>query len=130
MIAIWSKPSAGGLSRAGSRSTISRPSCFTGDLTPSNILDGGTERGLVVIDPAPCLGDAAFDAVDLILWQAEDLQTIHARAERLAAVTGMEIRRVLAWCSAFASMNALEIASQGSSPSTRIEALLKLASQT
>jgi streptomycin 6-kinase len=101
-----------------------------GDLTPSNILDGGTERGLVVIDPAPCSGDAAFDAVDLILWQAEDLETIHARAERLAAVTGMDIRRVLAWCSAFASMNALEIASQGSSPSTRIEALLKLASQT
>jgi streptomycin 6-kinase len=33
-----------------------------GDLTPSNILDGGAERGLVAIDPAPCLGDAAFDA--------------------------------------------------------------------
>jgi streptomycin 6-kinase len=39
-----------------------------GDLTPSNILDGGAERGLVAMDPAPCLGDAAFDAVDLILW--------------------------------------------------------------
>lgn len=26
-----------------------------GDLTPSNILDGGAERGLVAIDPAPCL---------------------------------------------------------------------------
>jgi len=100
-----------------------------GDLTPSNVLDGGAERGLVAIDPAPCLGDAAFDAVDLILWQADDLETIQARAERLAAVTGMEIGRVLAWCSAFASMNALEIASQGSAPSARIEALLKLASQ-
>jgi hypothetical protein len=31
-----------------------------GDLTPSNILDGGAERGLVAIDPAPCLGDAGF----------------------------------------------------------------------
>jgi streptomycin 6-kinase len=41
-----------------------------GDLTPSNILDGGPERGLVAIDPAPCLGDSAFDAVDLVLWQA------------------------------------------------------------
>jgi streptomycin 6-kinase len=100
-----------------------------GDLTPSNILDGGPERGLVAIDPAPCLGDAAFDAVDLILWQADDLETIQARAERLAAVTGVEIRRVLSWCSAFASMNALEIASQGSAPSARIEALLNLASQ-
>jgi streptomycin 6-kinase len=100
-----------------------------GDLTPSNILDGGAERGLVAIDPAPCLGDAAFDAVDLILWQADDLATIHARAERLAAGTGLEMRRVLAWCSAFAGMSALEIASQGSAPSARIEALLKLASQ-
>jgi streptomycin 6-kinase len=34
-----------------------------GDLTPSNLLDGGDERGLVAIDPAPCLGDAAFDAI-------------------------------------------------------------------
>jgi streptomycin 6-kinase len=101
-----------------------------GDLTPSNILDGGPERGLVAIDPAPCLGDAAFDAVDLTLWQADDLETIQARAERLAAVSELESRRVLAWCSAFASMNALEIASQGSAPSGRIEALVKLASQS
>jgi streptomycin 6-kinase len=50
-----------------------------GDLTPSNILDGAAARGLVAIDPAPCLGDPAFDAVDLILWQAGDLQTIEAR---------------------------------------------------
>jgi streptomycin 6-kinase len=100
-----------------------------GDLTPSNLLDGGAARGLVAIDPAPCLGDAAFDAVDLILWQADDLETIQARAQRLAAATGMEARRVLAWCSAFASMNALELASQDGAPSARIEALVQLASR-
>ena len=100
-----------------------------GDLTPSNILDGGGERGLVAIDPAPCLGDAAFDAVDLILWQADDLETIQARTERLAAATGMDTRRLLAWCSAFAGMNAIELASQGNAPRARIEALRKLASQ-
>ena len=99
-----------------------------GDLTPSNVLDGGAERGLVAIDPAPCLGDAAFDAVDLILWQADDLETIQARAERLAAATGMEARRLLAWCAAFAGMSALEMASQGA-PAARIEALLRLASR-
>jgi streptomycin 6-kinase len=33
-----------------------------GDLNPGNILGGGPQRGLVAIDPAPCLGDAAFDA--------------------------------------------------------------------
>ena len=43
-----------------------------GDLTPSNTLDGGAARVLVAIDPAPCLGDPAFDAVDLILWRADD----------------------------------------------------------
>jgi streptomycin 6-kinase len=100
-----------------------------GDLTPNNILDGGSERGLVAIDPAPCLGDAAFDAVDLILWQADDLETIEARTERFAATTGVDTDRMLAWCSAFAGMNALELGSQGSAHRDRIETLRKLASQ-
>jgi len=100
-----------------------------GDLTPSNILDGGAERGLVAIDPAPCLGDAAFDAVDLILWQADDLETIEARTERLAAATGMDAERLLGWCVAFAAMTALELASQGTGRRARIEALLELAAQ-
>ncbi|OUC96640.1 hypothetical protein CA984_14275 [Streptosporangium minutum] len=37
-----------------------------GDLHPGNVLDGGP-RGLVVIDPRPCVGDPAFDAVDWVL---------------------------------------------------------------
>ncbi len=101
-----------------------------GDLTPSNILDGGAERGLVAIDPAPCLGDPAFDAVDLILWQADDLAMIEARAEQLAAISGLGVRRLLAWCSAFAGMVALELASQGKNHGARIQTLLTLASQT
>jgi streptomycin 6-kinase len=100
-----------------------------GDLTPGNILDGGAERGLVAIDPAPCLGDAAFDAVDLILWQADDLAAIQARAERVAAATGTDVARLLAWCTAFAGMTALELASQGNDPRPRIEALLALAAR-
>ena len=100
-----------------------------GDLTPSNILDGGAERGLVAIDPAPCLGDAAFDAVDLILWQVDDLQTAQARAKRLAAATGMDAQRLFGWCTAFAAMSALELASQGHGPSAHVEALLQLASK-
>ena len=97
-----------------------------GDLTPSNILDGGTERGLVAIDPAPCLGDAAFDAIDLILWDADDLETIEARAQRLAAAADIDARRLLDWCSAFAGMCALDLASQENVPPARIEALLEL----
>jgi streptomycin 6-kinase len=100
-----------------------------GDLTPSNILDGGAGRGLVAIDPAPCLGDAAFDAVDLVLWQADDLSTIQARAGQLGAAADLDAERLFGWCVAFAAMSALELASQGSYPSARFEALLKLASQ-
>jgi len=100
-----------------------------GDLTPSNILDGGAERGLVAIDPAPCLGDAAFDAVDLILWQTDDLETIAARIQQLAAGTGVEAERLLGWCVAFAGMSALDIASQGSGPRARIDAHVELARQ-
>jgi streptomycin 6-kinase len=98
-----------------------------GDLTPSNILDGGAERGLVAIDPAPCLGDAAFDAVDMVLWQADDSQTIEARAERLAAATDTDAERVLDWCTAFAGMTALELASQASGSRSRIQALREFA---
>jgi streptomycin 6-kinase len=100
-----------------------------GDLTPNNILDGGEERGLVAIDPAPCIGDAAFDAVDLVLWQADSLATIEARAERLAYAIGVDASAVLSWCVAFAGMNALELASQEDGDRTGIEALVGLASR-
>jgi streptomycin 6-kinase len=100
-----------------------------GDLTPSNILDGGAERGLVAIDPAPCRGDAAFDAIDLILWQADDLDTIEARTERLAGATAVNAGRLLDWCVAFAAMSALELASNGDGPSAASKALLELASR-
>jgi streptomycin 6-kinase len=100
-----------------------------GDLTPSNILDGGPQRGQVAIDPAPCLGDPAFDSVDLILWQADDLDTIQARTIRLAAATGIDAERIFGWCVAFAAMGALDLASQEGGPSAGAEALLQLASQ-
>ncbi len=113
---------------------LARHDCPTvllhGDLTPGNILDGGAERGLVAIDPAPCLGDAAFDPVDLILWQAADLATIDARIARLAAATGVNAPRLLGWCVAFAAMSALELASQGNGDRAAMETLLELASPT
>jgi streptomycin 6-kinase len=100
-----------------------------GDLTPSNILDGGAERGLVAIDPAPCLGDAAFDTVDLLLWQAHDVDTIAARADLLAQAIDMDAARVLDWCTAFAAMVALELAEAPNASRQRIDALVTLASQ-
>ena len=102
-----------------------------GDLNPGNILDGGRERGLVAIDPAPCRGDAAFDAVDLVFWRADDAETIATRAELLADGTGTDAARLLAWCTAFAGMAALDLAdsdSRGSSPE-RLRAALDLAAE-
>jgi streptomycin 6-kinase len=101
-----------------------------GDLTPRNILDGGEERGLVAIDPAPCLGaDIAFDAVDLLLWQADDVETVIGRAEQLGSAIDVDPIRLLDWCSAFAGMVALELAEASSTPRTRIEAAVSLAAQ-
>ncbi|HEY3184080.1 MAG TPA: aminoglycoside phosphotransferase family protein [Gaiellaceae bacterium] len=100
-----------------------------GDLTPSNVLDGGDERGLVAIDPAPCLGDAAFDTVDLLLWQAHDVDTIAARADLLAQAIDLEAARLLDWCTAFAAMVALELAEAPDASQRRIEALVTLASR-
>jgi streptomycin 6-kinase len=99
-----------------------------GDLTAVNILDGGEDRGLVAIDPAPCLGDPAFDVVDLVFWRAHDSATIELRAEQLARGIGADAGRVLAWCSAFAGMVALEIAEASDSQQPRLQPLLALAS--
>jgi streptomycin 6-kinase len=91
-----------------------------GDLTPANVLEGGVERGLVAIDPAPCIGDPAFDAVDLLLWRVDDIDAVAARADVVAAQSGMDASRLLAWCAAFAGMAVLDAGSA-------VDALLKLA---
>jgi streptomycin 6-kinase len=98
-----------------------------GDLNPGNILDGGAQRGLVAIDPAPCLGDAAFDAVDVLLWQADDVDTVAARAELLAPALGVDVVQLLDWCTAFAAMAALELAEASAASHGRLQALVTLA---
>jgi streptomycin 6-kinase len=101
-----------------------------GDLTPSNILDGGAHRGLVAIDPSPCLGDdAAFDAIDLLLWQAEDVDTIAARASLLGPAIGAETSHVVEWCTAFAAMIALELAESLDATSDRVQTYVALAAR-
>jgi hypothetical protein len=68
-----------------------------------------------------------FDAVDLILGQADDLETIEARVDELAAAAGVDAERLFGWCAAFAAMSARELASQGNAAHARIQALLELA---
>ena len=109
---------------------VSPTALLHGDLTPSNILEGGDRRGLVAIDPAPCLGDdLAFDAIDLLLWQAEDVDMIAARVEQLAPAIDVDAGRLLDWCIAFAGMTALELAEAPDSSRERIGAALTLARQ-
>ncbi len=109
---------------------VSATSLLHGDLTPGNILEGGIERGLVAIDPAPCLGDdLAFDAIDVLLWQADDVDMIAARAERLAPAIDVDAGRLLDWCTAFAAMTALELAEAPESSRERLQAALTLARQ-
>jgi streptomycin 6-kinase len=109
---------------------VSPAALLHGDLTPNNILEGGKQRGLVAIDPAPCLGDdLAFEAIDLVLWQADDVDLIAARAEELAPAIAVDARRLLDWCTAFASMVALELAEAPNSRRERIEAAVTLANR-
>jgi streptomycin 6-kinase len=100
-----------------------------GDLTPVNVLASGNARGLVAIDPAPCLGDPAFDAIDLVLWRAETVETITARVEQLAPVIGADPGRLFDWCAAFAGMAALEIAERSVGSPAEIEPLLAVATR-
>jgi streptomycin 6-kinase len=109
---------------------VSPTALLHGDLTPRNILDGGDQRGLVAIDPAPCLGaDLAFEAIDLLLWQADDVEMIAARAEQLAPAIDVDASRLLEWCTAFAGMAALELAEAPDSSRKQIEAAVTLAAQ-
>jgi streptomycin 6-kinase len=84
-----------------------------GDLTPVNVLDGGEGRGLVAIDPSPCVGDPAYDTIDLLVWRAGDVNTIEARAAALATAAGVDGTRILDWSVAFAAMFALDLAGPG-----------------
>jgi streptomycin 6-kinase len=101
-----------------------------GDTNPGNVLDGGP-RGLVAIDPAPCLGaDPAFDAVDIVFWQASSVGDVVARCEELTPLVGAGADRLIAWCIAFAGMAALEAAADEVGSRERIDALIELAGRS
>jgi len=96
-----------------------------GDLHPGNVLDGGAVRGLVAIDPRPCVGDAAVDAVDWVFWAVDDPGAWEPRSRDLAVVLGLDHERLWAWCAAFAAMLAASRAARGAS-AEQVAALLAL----
>jgi streptomycin 6-kinase len=89
------------------------PVLLHGDLHPSNVLDGGPERGLVAIDPRPCVGEAEFDAVDWVFWGAHDPRVWKARSRELALPLGVDHERLWAWCAALAALIAAARAARG-----------------
>ncbi|WP_344056529.1 aminoglycoside phosphotransferase family protein, partial [Prauserella halophila] len=71
-----------------------------GDLHPGNVLAGGG-RGLVAIDPRPCLGDPASDAIDWVV--RDDPARWRTTAGELAELIDADADRLWAWCRAFAA---------------------------
>jgi hypothetical protein len=66
---------------------------------------------------------------DLVLWRADDVDLIGARAEQLAPAIGVDARRLIDWCTAFAAMTALELCEAFDSSPDRIRVAVTLASQ-
>jgi streptomycin 6-kinase len=97
-----------------------------GDLHPGNVLRGGDGRGLVAIDPRPCLGDPAFDAVDWVLAGGGE-RAVQERIDWLAGrVDGLDPDRAWAWSQAMAVVLAVAIlAGRGDDPEG--ESMLALA---
>lgn len=96
-----------------------------GDLHPADVLHGGASRGLVAIDPRPCVGDAAFDAIDWVFWGEPEPSAWNARSCALASALELDEERLWSWCIAFAGMLAANRVLRGEPP-TIVEALLAL----
>jgi streptomycin 6-kinase len=80
-----------------------------GDLHPANVLQGGPTRGLVAIDPRPCIGDPDFDAIDWALADATTMEDVHSRIAFLAEhVPDLNPTRVWHWCEATAIIIAIQ----------------------
>jgi streptomycin 6-kinase len=82
-----------------------------GDLHPGNLLRGEPGRGLVAIDPRPCLGDPASDTVDwVMIGGGADEPAMRQRIDWLTGhVTGLDPDRIWAWCRVLAVLSAVSL---------------------
>jgi streptomycin 6-kinase len=78
-----------------------------GDLHAGNILMGGSSRGLVAIDPRPCFGDAAWDAIDYVFWPDGTPAEWLNRRDQLAQSLDCDRDRLLDWCRSVATVIAV-----------------------
>lgn len=97
-----------------------------GDLHPGNVIDGGPERGLVAVDPRACVGDAAADAIDWVLWKVTSKEEVERRADTLASVIGVPRDRLLEWCRASAPIFAVANANRGRVDTDHFRLLMEL----
>lgn len=93
------------------------PRPLHGDLHHDNILHG--PRGWLAIDPRGLLGDAAFDAANLLYnpLQRDDLcldpQRLHRRAEVYARALGQELPQILVYAYTYGCLSAAWHAEDG-----------------
>ncbi len=80
-----------------------------GDMGPANVLTAGPDRGLVAIDPRPCVGDRTVDLIDWALGRATTEGELAGRIRRLCALTpGLDAGRLRQWCQATAVIIAVQ----------------------
>lgn len=100
-----------------------------GDLHPGNVLRVGAGRGLVAIDPRPCVGDQGFDLVDWVLMGARKEAQVRRRVAELSqGLPGVDASRLQAWCEAVAVVLAVK-ATASSPDDPRVRFLLCLGGQ-
>lgn len=95
-----------------------------GDLHPGNVLDGA--RGLVALDPRPCVGDPAFDLIDWVLIGGGDESALKRRARWLAGEACVDSDQLLAWCGCTAVLVAIGRLARGENPGN-VHSLLEFA---
>jgi streptomycin 6-kinase len=104
--AAWGRCHAAAMDMAGSGDSM-----LHGDLHPGNILRVGDGRGMVAIDPRPCIGDPSMDVADLAMNGAGSESDIRNRCRQLADIAGpIDAERVWLWCCNFAPIMAISLA--------------------
>lgn len=97
-----------------------------GDLHAGNILNGGSRRGLVAIDPRPCVGDAVFDAIDYVFWPEASPSQWLCRRDQLAKLLGCDETRLWDWCRSVCTVFAVGKVARGGTRDD-IASLMKIA---
>lgn len=86
-------------------------SLLHGDLHAGNILRAGGGRGIVAIDPRPCIGDPAMDLTDLAMAGATSPAAVWSRCRQLAdTAEPIDADRLWRWCCNFAPLMAVSLA--------------------